>query len=322
MATYEENYVSIEDVNNKLEEQGYAVVSSVVDGDIIENCKTNMWESLTKISSNWETPITFENKDSYKGIYKLLPLHSMLIQHFGLGHSQFAWDIRSNENVADVFAKIWNCKKSDLIVSMDGVSIHMPPEVTKRGWFRNEWFHTDQRFTVNEKYCIQGLVNLYDVNEGDASTKILKGSHKYHNEFYKKFKDDIEYPNKDWFKLNNEKHVKFFTDKGCEKIMVKAKAGDLVLWDSRTFHCGSEPIKNRKKMNYRGVVYICMSNRNRANKKNLEKRLKIFNKKRLTTHSPFSALMFPKNPRTYGAELPILTKLDEPILSDFAKSLL
>ena len=322
MARYEENNVSLNDVNTKLEEDGYCVIPSIVDSEIIENCKINMWESLSKISSIWEVPISFENKDSYKGIYKLLPLHSMLIQHYGLGHSQFVWDIRSNEKVADVFAKIWECNKGDLIVSMDAVSIHMPPEITKRGWFRNEWFHTDQRFTINEKSCIQGLINLYDVNDGDATTKILKGSHKFHNEFYKEFKNDIKEPNKDWFKLNNEEHVKFFTDKCCEKILVKAKAGDLVLWDSRTMHCGAEPLKNRKKENFRGVVYVCMTKRDRATKKNLEKRVKIFEAKRLTTHSPFSALMFPKNPRTYGAELPVISKLDNPILSNFAKSLL
>ena len=320
MAIYEENYVSMADVNNKLEKDGYAVVPSVVNSDIIENCKINMWESLSNITKDWETPITFENKDSYRGLYKLFPMHSMLIQHFGIGHAQFAWDIRGNEDIAEVFGKIWDCDKSNLIVSMDGVSIHMPPEITKRGWFRNEWFHTDQRFTVNEKHCIQGLVNLYDVNEGDASTKILKNSHKFHNDFYEEYKTDIKYPNKDWFKLDPE-HVKYFEDKGCEKILVKAKAGDLVLWDSRTFHCGSEPIKTREKMNYRGVVYVCMTNRNRATKKHLEKRLKIFEAKRLTTHSPFNGTMFAKNPRTYGAEMPTINELPDPKLSDFAKGL-
>ena len=35
----------------------------------------------------------------------------MLIQQHSIGHSQFIWDVRQNEKIADVFAKIWKCNK-------------------------------------------------------------------------------------------------------------------------------------------------------------------------------------------------------------------
>ncbi len=321
MNLYKEEYCLLEELNDKLERDGFAVISNVVCERIIEDCRNNLWETLGHISSNWETPINFENPDSYKGIYKLLPLHSMLIQHFGLGHSLFCWNIRSDENVANVFAKIWNCNKEDLIVSMDGLSIHMPPEITGRGWFRKTWYHTDQRFTNKNKTTIQGLVNLYPTLIGDATTKLLKGSHKYHSEFYNRFKEDIKYPQKDWYKITDEQ-FEFFREKGCEEVSLLSKAGDLVLWDSRTFHCGSEPLKEREIPNFRATIYVCMGDRKNASKKNLEKRKKIFDQMRLTSHNPFTALMFPKNPRTYGAELPQINPIKKPILSDFAKLLI
>jgi hypothetical protein len=322
MDLYKEEYCLLEELNDKLERDGFAVISNVVCEQVIENCRNNLWETLGHISSNWETPINFENPDSYKGLYKLLPLHSMLIQYYGLGHSQFAWNIRSDENVANVFAKIWNCNKEDLIVSMDGISICMPPEITNRGWFRKTWYHTDQRFTNKNKSTIQGLVNLYDTRVGDSATKLLRYSHKYHTEFYNKFKDDIKYPQKDWYKISNEEQYEFFKEKNCEEVSLLSKAGDLVLWDSRTFHCGSEPLKEREVANFRATIYVCMSERKNASKKNLEKRKKIFNEMRISSHNPYNPTMFPKNPRTYGAELPQINPIEKPILSDFAKLLI
>jgi hypothetical protein len=160
MNLYKENYASLDNINSVLEKDGFCVVPNVIPSDIIQQCRTQMWNTLTHMTSNLEVPITFENEKSYRGIYNLFPMHSMLIQYFSIGHAQYVWDIRSHENVANVFAKIWNCSTDDLIVSFDGVSIGMPPEITKRGWFRNDWFHFDQQFTNTSKLCVQGLINL------------------------------------------------------------------------------------------------------------------------------------------------------------------
>ena len=73
-----------------------------------------------------------------------MPLHGMLVQYWGVGQSQFVWDIRQNPKVAAVFAKLWDVEPEELLVSFDGLSCHLSPEVTNKGYFRdNMWMHFD-----------------------------------------------------------------------------------------------------------------------------------------------------------------------------------
>jgi hypothetical protein len=65
-----------------------------------------------------------------------------------------------------------------------------------------------------------------------------------------------------------------------------------------------------------------MTERNRATSKNLQKRKKIFDEMRMTSHWPHKPIMFSKTPRTYGKPLPEICVLDKPILNDFAKKLI
>jgi ectoine hydroxylase-related dioxygenase (phytanoyl-CoA dioxygenase family) len=46
----------------------------------------------------------------------------------------------------------------------------------------------------------------------------------------------------DWYKLNKEEE-KFFLEKGCKIKKIMCPKGSLVLWDSRTIHCGVEALK-------------------------------------------------------------------------------
>jgi hypothetical protein len=54
-----------------------------------------------------------------------------------------------------------------------------------------------------------------------------------------------------FFHANKE----YLLEKGCEPKAIKATAGSLILWDSRTFHQGKEPNKNREIENFRMVCY-------------------------------------------------------------------
>lgn len=70
------------------------------------------------------------------------------------------------------------CKKEELLISFDGISFHLPPEITNRGWYRgNTWHHSIQSFLRPNFECIQGFVSLCDINEGDVTLSILEGSH-------------------------------------------------------------------------------------------------------------------------------------------------
>ncbi len=321
---YEKYLTTPEKLKSKVEEYGVAIIPSVLNNNEIKAMNDGMWHTLEHITKNFETPMKRNKKDTYKEIYKLFPNHSMLIQHYSIGHAQFIWDIRQNNKICDVFSKFWNVEKEDLICSFDAASWHMPHEITNRGFFRKSWLHTDQSFKDSDFKCLQSWVTGYDVNPGDATLTFLEKSHKYHKEFNDVFKitdRDKQIAKKDWFKLENEEQHKFFKEKECNKYSIKCKAGDLVCWDSRTMHCGQEPLKKRDKANFRNVAYICMTPRSFAHNKILDKRIKAFEEMRMTTHWPHKAILFGKAPRTYGEPLPNVEQLPPPEINSLGRNL-
>jgi ectoine hydroxylase-related dioxygenase (phytanoyl-CoA dioxygenase family) len=305
-------------VHKTLNKYGVAIIPNVITKKECKELVNGMWDFFEHITKGWDMSIDRDDEDTWRQMYELYPLHSMLIQHWNIGHSQFSWDLRQKEKIVDIFAKLWKCKKKDLLVSFDGASFNMPPEVTNRGWNRNNtWYHSDQSFTRNNLECVQSWITGLDVNDGDATLAVMEGSHKYHKEFAKKFKITDKF---DWYKLN-EKEEKFFIDKGCKYNKIMCPKGSLVLWDSRTIHCGSEALKTRKKQNFRAITYLCYLPRKLATAKAIEKKKKAFNEMRTTSHWPNKPKLFPKTPRTYGKTLPSINKIDPPILTELGKKL-
>lgn len=195
---------------------------------------------------------------------------------------------------------MWNCKPEDLVVSFDGASLSVPPETTRRGWYRQPWFHCDQSYLKESFECVQSWVTGLDVNEGDATLAVLEGSHFFHQDFAEAFGIKEK---KDWFKLSDE-HLDWYKER-CTKTRVVCPKGSLVLWDSRTIHCGVEPQKTRPFANQRAVVYLCYAPRSQMTPKMLEKKKKAFQEKRTSSHWPTNIRLFPKTPQhTYGKPLP------------------
>jgi len=308
---------TLENVKDTLEKYGFAVIENVLSIEECDSIKEKAWKEINLLTSTLINPIDINKPESWKSIYEMFPVHSMLIQHYGIGHMQWCWDIRQNKNVVDVFSKIWNTSPEDLLTSFDGISMHFPPEKTKRGWFKNNWIHTDQSSFKKGRMCIQGFVSLYDINENDATLRVFEKSHNFHESF---FKDNEIEEKKDWFKLEEE-HYEYFTNKDCKIVDITCKAGSIVLWDSRTFHQGKEPNKCRTTENIRLISYVCMLPRKISSLKDLEKKRKAFNELRMTTHWPHKPKLFPKNPRTYGKELPTLLKIEKPTLTELGKKL-
>ncbi|VVU94296.1 hypothetical protein CPAV1605_16 [seawater metagenome] len=314
MNEYKEHYVELENIHQKLKNDGVAVIKNVLNQSELEEAKSNMWATLNTLTTNLEKPIQKTNPSTWRTFYSLYPIHSMLVQHWSIGHSQYVWDVRQNQKVVNVFKEIWN--NNNLLCSFDGVSVHFPPEKTNRGWYKgNDWFHTDQSRLKVGLNCIQGMVTLYDVNPGDATLRILKGSHEKHQSF---FEDNDIQEKGDWYKLKNDE-INYFDE--YEKNCILAKAGSLILWDSRTFHQGIEPRKEREKANFRGIVYVCMTPKSWSDEKNILKKQKAFNEMRLTSHWPHKIKLFPKNPRTYGKELENINTINPPVLSSLGMKL-
>lgn len=307
-----------EEIHHNLNEYGVAIFPSILNDNECNNMISGMWDFYEHITSNSIHKIIRDDPNSWKNLYQLFPKHSFLQQHFGVGHSQVVWDIRQNEKIAQLFADFWNVKKEELLVSFDGFSMGVPHEVTNRGYYRGRtWYHTDQSFTRNDFECVQSWVTGHDVNEGDATLIFYEGSHKLHADFGANF----NIKNKsDWYKLNDNEE-NFFKENGCEEIRITCPKGSLVLWDSRTIHCGVEALKDREKSNHRAVIYLCYMPRQLATDTTIKKKQKAFNDLRTTNHWPCKPKLFPKNPRTYGNPLPILKSIDPPNVSDFGKKL-
>lgn len=63
----------------ELENNGYTIIPSILSDEECMDYSNKMWKMFEHITNE---DIKKENPESYKNIYKLYPLHSMLIQHF------------------------------------------------------------------------------------------------------------------------------------------------------------------------------------------------------------------------------------------------
>lgn len=307
-----------ENLRETIDRFGVAIIKNVINEEECDSALTGVYKYFEHITQNWDVPFKIGNKETWREFYKLLPLHSMLVQHHSVGHCKSSWDLRQNPKIVDVFGTLWGVEREELLVSFDGLSFQLPPEQTGKGWYNKPWYHTDQSYTRNGFECVQSWISLFDVNEGDATLQFLEGSNKYHGDCAKYFnikdKDD-------WYKLKDEE-IKFYKDKGCSEVRILCDKGDLVLFDSRTVHFGSECLKGRAKENFRCVIYLTYLPRKGTSEANLKKKRKYFNEMRTTKHNPRKSLVFPKNPRTYGSqELPMITQIEPPILTELGKKI-
>lgn len=314
----EKYFCTKETLKNTIDTYGVAIIPNVIDENECDMMVNQIWDFFEHISQKWETPINRNDKNTWREFYKLYPLHSMLIQHWGIGHAQSSWNVRQNIKIVEIFAHFWGCDINNLLVSFDGLSFNLPPEVTKKGWNRgNTWYHTDQSYTNSEFKCIQSFITGLDINEYDATLSFMEGSNKYHNDFKQKYNITDK---SDWYKLSKQEES-FYYDKGCVIKNIKCPKGSLVLWDSRTIHCGIEADKRRKIQNIRAVIYLCYMPRKLCNEANIKKKQKAFNELRTTTHYPCKIKLFSKDPLTYGGPMPNITEIEKPILTDLGKRL-
>jgi hypothetical protein len=320
MDTYESQKYNTdkEHLKETIEKYGVAVIPNVFNTEECNDLLDKMWSFFEHITQNFEQPIDRKNPDSFKELFKLYPLHAMLIQRFGIGHAQFAWDARQNSKAVDIFANFWDCTPEELLVSFDGSSFHLPPENTKRGWNLNKtWYHTDQSYLRNEFECIQSFVTYNPINIGDGTLAFMEGSNKFHKDVSEKFKLKDK---ADWYKISKEIED-YYLSLGCAYKKIACPKGSIVFWDSRTIHCGVEPFKGRDKPNIRAITYLCYMPRELISKANLRKKVKALQELRTTNHWPSKPKLFSVNPRTYGKELPNVHPIEPPVLSELGKKL-
>ena len=94
-----------------LDKYGVAIIPDVLNPEECESMVSGIWDYFEHITQPWEKPIGRDDKTSWRGIYDLFPMHSMLLQHFSIGQSQVVWDIRQSEKVMAPFEKLWGLSK-------------------------------------------------------------------------------------------------------------------------------------------------------------------------------------------------------------------
>lgn len=296
-----------------LEEEGFVVLSGVISQERAQYYILEMLKCLKVLSEN---RLDIENPKSWsKGKSFPYMLHGGMVQY--VGHSQFQWDLR--EEVSEVFSQIWGVDKFDLATSFDGFCF-MSGEKHYKSRPDNSFIHTDQSPNREGVWSYQGLVNLFDCDSESGGFVCSPKTHKLHRQYFtsrydlsdKKFKGD-------WYAFTDEEKEKETFLK--ETLKVNCRAGDMILWDSRTFHCNTVPIKKVS----RACVYICMLPKSHVSEEIRTKRKITFEKRRCSNHHPGNGFkMFPATPRWVDPKLykQLISNFSDNIqLSDLQKSL-
>lgn len=272
-----------------LAEKGYAVIEGVLTPEEVDIAKQDFYA--------WA-----DGNDQFKKLHSKISPHG-IIKHLEIGHQRHAWFVRTRPSVQNVFKKLWNT--NELTVSYDGTCWIPADAKNKRDGI---WTHTDQAPSKRGLACYQGFVTLTD--NVDRSLVVYEGSHLLHAQYtLDQNLTDAEFT-KDWLLINHDYLAKI----AHTRKVLSAKAGSLVIWDSRTFHQNQYGSSDEERI----VQYVSYLPKSGCNKKMREKRLKYFKERRTTSHWAYPVKVNGQQPRTYGnKDLVIDTSaLRKPYLED------
>ncbi|AYV84156.1 MAG: hypothetical protein Hyperionvirus18_32 [Hyperionvirus sp.] len=281
-----------------LEKNGYCVIENVLSAETCDKYIKEIWNWLESIdgSIKRDDKLTWAPPHwplSFKGIVTYPPI----------SHTQFAWDLRDEPNIKNIYKTIW--KTDDLITCFSRINITQPfDEKSSKGKSKSAsaspeyWFHTDMAVPQERGFeTIQGFINLENSTSKDAGLVVLKGSHVHHETTFKKFLLDKMHDEERFFEISKMITAWLIEIKGCGIVHIAAPKGAFVLWDSRTFHCNSRPTKFSKPNLWRYVEYICMVPRGWITKEELAKKHAALFEQRSTGHNPHIINLFAIKPK-------------------------
>ena len=154
-----------------------------------------------------------------------------IVSAAGIGQSVCMWQARCLPRVCDAFATIWGTH--DLLSSFDGANVFRPwadrPERRTEGG----WYHVDQGPGKSGCHCVQGFLTLTDATYQTGGLVVVPGSHRGHDELCVRLAH-LNQPGRDFVPVPLDD---VSLSQGA--LLVCARAGDLVIWDSRTIHCNA-----------------------------------------------------------------------------------
>lgn len=259
-----------------LKRDGFAVVKGAIPKDraISYQSKAREWlKSFGNDALDFNDPKTWVDAN--------LPVHSS-INTFGgyrVAHEKFMWDARMEPGVLDAFTKIWGT--DELLVSFDSLNITFPNRTDVERL--KAWEHVDQSPLRRGLHCIQGIISLSTAGPEDGGLVVYPQSHLLHDEWLDSQDDKSRWSSKDLYILKKEE-LSWFQKKGLRPHKVCADIGDLIVWDSRTIHYGTEPSESSSTI--RTVIYASYSPARLASPETLAIKAEVFGKYGGTTHWP------------------------------------
>merc|ERR550537_744842 len=201
-----------------LQDEGYCVVRGVASEEDVEACTTLLWRDIEAAHGAQRG-----NPETWAGHW---PRATGLMAH--LAQSAGAWAVRGLPKIHECFAQIW--RTADLLVSMDSVIAWRPWHLDEAWRPQTEGLHIDQNpFLKPRLECVQGMVPLLAVTAASGGLEVVPRSHG--DEAREVLRQHYKWAG-DWCPLSS----------GCplptRPVLLLAKAGDLILWDSRTVHGG------------------------------------------------------------------------------------
>lgn len=266
-----DNNFDIDIYINDLSDNGYTIIPNVFNKEEIEEYRSEFDKWMIDVPDLAE----IHNLIDSNGIFK----------YHQVGHQRFAWLARSNPKVLDIFKKLWNT--DELVTSFDGCCFYPKDYVGEQ----NYWTHTDQGPHKFGLYCYQSFLSLTDNLE--RTLVVYRGSHLLHQHYFKYMNI---YEEKDWQIIDKE-YIKYLED---TKEILEVKAGDLVIWDSRTFHQNTSGFPSTEEE--RLVQYLCYLPKNKPGNNDIQQRLrkKYFDNKRTTSHWVYPMNVVPLQPVLYN----------------------
>lgn len=268
--------VQYDDWRTELATQGYCVVKGAIPTDraISYQQAAHDWlKSFYPDKLSMTDPATWRAEN--------LPIQSKIntFNHYSISHEKFMWDTRLELKVLEAFEKIWGT--SELLVSFDALNVTFPnrTDVPRKP----SWEHVDQSPFRRGLHCVQGIANLSPSGPEDGGLVVYPGSHLLYEEFFDTQVERTTWKTMDWFGYSIEQ-LKFFTSRGITPHKVCAEVGDLILWDSRTVHYGSEPTELSNQI--RTIIYVAYTPARLASEESLRTKREVFERWAGTTHWP------------------------------------
>jgi hypothetical protein len=204
-----------------LQREGFVVFASVASAQELSTAERLMWQFLGHFGALQTNSSTWNS---------IRANQFGLISSYGAGQSQFSWYLRCLHKVRHAFAFIWGTE--DLIADFGGFGVFLP-------WARTAeaWYHVDQNAGSRPGLqAFQAFISLYDQNESTGGLVVVPRSKTHHAAFCNRSMGYWGAPPTHHFLYAPPNDPSLALG---QRVLVKCRAGDMVVWDSRTLHCNT-----------------------------------------------------------------------------------